>query len=443
MGAQGSQTGAKEDTVALALSSTPQTDLSQFATNLTAQGGGAYETNSARAHLDDERTFMLRYTLAAGPESNKNLLVVHDATPTAVPYGFNLNGSSKLELYINFTVVWTSASALSANDYTFVGAIRANPETTGASDAYITEITVYDHTSGTWAIQESVTHAATVGSDSYTLSVGGRWDGAAWQNGVTNTVEKWRLSSSYHPRTEIAEDWVAARTAYSAGIDDGIVEPLGPLPSSSGIGNDGLFVGRHPVGYAAAHAKATRRRSWSPVVNECYASPVAHSNAYSAAENWYRDAPGSTTYKMSLEWLRWVPIPPGATHIWTRVQVRSYVTTSTAVPLGIRVYAMNRPPDLTHIGGHNAPALQYAWAGEVESRDDTSTGVGEWMIEQGIKLPILSEPIPGWQGTCHLCIAYAVDPAGASGNDANARMQVLAWHAMPYYRWTPAGLNDE
>jgi hypothetical protein len=103
-----------------------------------------------------------------------------------------------------------------------------------------------------------------------------------------------------------------------------------------------------------------------------------------------------------------------------RLQVRSWVTSGLAVPLGLRVYSLNRRPD-DPAGG----PLVVRQVGEVVSRNDTSTGTGGWDIEQLLELAVGSD---GWT---YLCPAFQVDPAGASANDANARAQIRAFHAVP------------
>ena len=61
--------------------------------------------------------------------------------------------------------------------------------------------------------------------------------------------------------------------------------------------------------------------------------------------------------------------------------------------------------------------------------------LGLWGGEEGvrIKLPVWKDPHPvqGFRDTVHLCLAYAIDPAAASANDANARIEVRSWHARP------------
>ena len=143
---------------------------------------------------------------------------------------------------------------------------------------------------------------------------------------------------------------------------------------------------------------------------------------------------------LPLPFLRWIAVPPGATHAFVRVHLRSWVTSGSAVPLGIRCYALNRPPDTTQIGAAPAPPLEYDYRGAVRTVDHGSTGTGEWIDLGLVRLPRFTGPAKGWTETTHLCLAYAWDPAAASVNDVNARAQIFAWHVRPVQVWTPGGL---
>jgi hypothetical protein len=93
---------------------------------------------------------------------------------------------------------------------------------------------------------------------------------------------------------------------------------------------------------------------------------------------------------------------------------------------------MNRPHigAGTKLGNHAIPALKYHFAeSTIEVDHDASNG--EWLDLGLLPLPVQSEVIPGWQNTVTLALAYAIDPEAASGNDANERLIIKAWHARP------------
>jgi len=438
--ARGAQTNAKEDTRILLLTSL-SADLSQYGTNLTASAPGAYELNSARCSLALTREVYARCSFSAA-EADAIVVAHHNAGLSSFSFALGTNGAGRLNAVINGgTAIWTAAAVVPAADLSISWSTRTNPDTTGASDAMVSEIVVYSHTTGEWLTNEQVTHAVAATATTHTLSVGGVWDGAAIVSGPATAPTKIRVSSSFHSSVEVAEDWIAARTAYAGDLDDQIDEPLGPTVAS-GLGSSPQIVGRAQVGYAAAHARATQRRGWSSLVNEAYLDPVTFSNSAVNGrwpDHWRRDAPGSS-YAMPLPFLRWVALPPGSTHAFVRVHVRSWVTSGAAVPLGIRCYAMNRPPDTTQIGAAPAPTLEYAYRGAVLTADHGSGGTGEWLDLGLVRLPRFTGPAKGWTETTHLCLAYAWDPAAASANDANARAQILAWHVRPVQVWTPGGL---
>lgn len=436
--ARGAQAGAKEDTRFLALT-TLTTDLSQYGTNLTATTGGGYETNSARTNNAASWEVYVRCVLTAA-ESDKVLIGVHNVAITSVTFAIRttvggafslLAGAAPADLWVGPTVP--------AGDISIAWSMRPNPDTTGAGNAKISEVVIYDHTAGAYVAIEQFTHAALPAAGTNTFSVGGVWNGAALVKKPATAPTKARYSACHHSSVEFAQDWVAARTAYAGTLDDCPLEPV-PVTKASGIGDSGYFVGRHNVGYAAAHARAIQRRSWSSLTNDVFVD-VDTMLATPGPANWTLPDFGSGTYSLMLPWLRWVSVPSGCTHAWMRVQVKSWVTSGSAVPIGVRGYAFNRPPAIGQIGQKPAPEFASFFRGGTISANHTSTGTGTWIDLGLVALPVFSADVSGWKDTVHLCLAYAIDPASASGNDANARLQINAWHARPVYKWTPGGVG--
>jgi hypothetical protein len=440
MDAQGSQTNAKEDTVFLALSGNLTTDLSQRGTDLTASGSGGYEAPSGRTKLTTSREIYARWT-ATTAEAGVAIVYHGNTAITDYTYAIGTDGSGYLAMNQNMSALWTSSATVGASDYSIAWSTRANPDTTGASDAMISEVVVYDHTGGAIWEYAQFTHAEATTNVSWNFSVGGAYNGAGLSATPTNAPTKVRISTSPHPNVEVFEDWVAARTTYSGSASDGIAEPLGPIPSSSTMGDAGYFAGQHPWAWAAKHAAAVRRRMWSPIVNEVYSDAQPMTQTPSPAQ-WATAAPGVGAYTLMLQYLRWGPVPPGATHIKARVHVVSYVTAGASVPIGVRLYAFNRPPTITQIGAVEAPALDYDFGeATLDTDHGSASATGEWLDLGEIRLPTFAAPIPGWRGTVWLCLAYDIDPAGASANDANARLVIDAKHARPCYRFLPAALD--
>jgi hypothetical protein len=438
--AQGAQANAKEDTRFLALGGALTTDLSQRLTNITASGAGAYEAPSTRSILAGDRTVSVRWTATAA-EVGVVLIVCANAAQTDIVWSIATDGAGKLCAYINASVgVLSTTNAVAAKDYTVSVSQRANPDTTGASDAVISELVLYNHTDGTVDDIVQAAHVVpTTATGPYNLSVGGWWNGLLLTNVPTNAPTEARVSSSYHPPAEVFEDWVGARTAYAGTAADGPVEPIGPRPSSSGLGDESQFAGRANFAYPAALALAVRKRSWSPAVNELLNDDAEMPTAQQ--DHWASSPPGDSRYTFDLAWLRWVTVPAEATHVRVRVHVRQWVTAGLAVELGIRCYALNRPHTKAKIGAQDAPSLT-AYYREALSTLDDEFGPGVWLDLGAVALPRFDAQISGWTNTVHLALAYAVDPNETSGNDANARFVIDGWTAVPAVLDIPWAVQD-
>lgn len=289
---------------------------------------------------------------------------------------------------------------------------RANPLTTGASDAVQSWLLVLDDVGGEVARAEFF-HA---------VKTGGRAT-ATWGPFV-GTVTGFSHESRAQSLTEIAIDWgVASPVAPTSDCE--VVLPPMPVDVSSTLGDENELYGPAPA-WAALHADHARRRTWSPLANVVYRTRPEIEENTAASNGWYRLAPGDDAYYMGLAWIAMAPVPPGCTHAYVRLHVQSWVTSGAAVPIGLRLYSLSQPPD--------QPA-ELAWSqiGEVVTRDDTASGDGQWDIEAVVRLSI------GTDGWTYLCPAYAFDPLGASANDANAIITINALHVVPCYSETAGG----
>lgn len=439
MRARGSQANAKEDTRLLLLGSDIDSDLSQYAADLTTIGAGAYEINSARTALSSAWEIYVRCQLSP-TDTDKVLIANHSADLSAITWALRTSSGGYFTVMINgVDNVWKGPT-VPTGDCSFAWSMRDNPDTTGSSNAKLSTFVVYDHTAGAYLAIEQLAHEAPTASATHTLSVGGAYfaAGPALVNAPANAPSKARVSSTYHGPTEFAEDWIAARTAYAGTLEDVAEEPI-PIPVASGLGDSGQFVGRAQLGHAARLARVMRRRGWSPLVNEVYVDPDTMTSTPAPAQ-WVLPDSGAGTYSLMLQYLRWVPVPLEATHAFVRVQLKSYVAAGAAVPVGVRCYAMNRPSTIGHIGQKPAPAFEHHFREAVITADHTGTD-GEWIDLGLLRLPRFAANIPGWTNTVHLCLAYAIDPGGSSTNDANARLEINAWHVRPVNKWTPGALE--
>jgi hypothetical protein len=426
------QSLAREDTRLLLLGDTV-TDESQYATDLTATGAAGYELTSARAALTGEtgREIYARCTMAA---SEADTIWAASASTDGLTAAWAIGTDNLGRLYCRAggSAIWTGATS-PAGDLSFSWSTRANPDTTGASDALLSEVVIYDHTAGDWVTIEQFTHAVQSAPGGYTLTVGGVWvsGGTGLVRAPSTPVTKARVSNAWHPSTEVAEDWIVERAQHTH-VYDRVTEPLG---AGAELGNQGAWAGQANVGFAAAHANGLRGRMLSPIIRETYPEAPTLSSATwtdTATRNRWMPGPGGATVRLDCTKLRKLNVK-GVRYAHVRVQVQSYVTSGSAVPVELRCYAMNRP----HIGlglnldGHPMPGLKYAFVSSILSIDHGSGGVGQWLDLGALKLPAMDEPIPGWVDTVTLVLGYEIDPAAASANDANARLIIKAWQVLP------------
>lgn len=427
---QGTTTNAKEDTV-IFLDGSATADQSQYGEDLTASGSGGVEAASSRAAITSPREVYVRWT-ATNLEASVVLVRHGNTGGTDETFEIGTTASGRLGAWQNGVQVY-SGPGVGPRDYSIAWSTRPNPLTTGASDAMISEVMVYEHLGGALGDLQQFTHAEATTSVSWALSVGGSWDGAALTGAPVNTPSKVRIGEANHSHIEAAEDWVAARASHTAAVDE-LGEPLGPVSQASGLGSDGMFAGAWPLAYAHAHSRELRRRMWGPMLNEAYSDAQALGSTPTPAQ-WMQAAPNSSAYRFDITKLRWLRAPEGATHAKVRVHVHSWVTSGAAVPVGVRCYVMNRPP-----GADDEP-FDYAFAEQTITVDHGAAGVGEWLDFDLLDLRVYEGDTEGWEGTTFLCLAAAIDPDAASSNDVNARLELRAWWARAIYTFSPPMLE--
>jgi len=173
---------------------------------------------------------------------------------------------------------------------------------------------------------------------------------------------------------------------------------------------------------------------------ECWTLEVTWDNTtHTAKEEAIRFAPGSTTYRMFRGWYHsGLPVHSMCDRIWCRIHLKTWVTSSTSVPLGIRVYSMNKRPGAAgQLALGPEEAFKHSHIEVVTDRDDIA-GSGSY-ITFAADLKIRRGQSGIEKGMTYLAIAYAIDPAGASGNDANARFEIAAFHAIQMKSTDTAG----
>jgi hypothetical protein len=438
MRAQGAQANAKEDTVLLLLASDadPWVDLSQYDTDLT-EDDAPYEDPSVRGAITGATGRELYVRATVEPTDVNGMLLIHadPANSANNTYAILLNGSGDLEFRQGGTLLTTMAVVIAVDSEISVHwSTRANPDTTGASDALISEMIAYNHQAGAYIDIVQVTHAVPTTNVAWALTVCGYWNGVATTLFQTPVI-KARIGKAWHTATEFAEDWVAQRSAPDA--DAQALEDLIPITVASTLGDDGQFVGGPNIAWVAEHNNRKQRALWGPLINDVFTDAEFFGPTNDPVP-WVRLAPGSTQYEMRIDWLRWCPIPAGCTHAYVRIQLVSYVTAGAAVPIRVRMYAMNRPEEMKATKYPGLPKFEYLFeTSALLSVDNTVSGRGQWLEVGLVRLPAFMGNVTGFTDTVHLCLAYAIDPAGTSGNDANERIKIRAIHARPVYAPQP------
>lgn len=398
-------------------------------------GGGIADLAVDRSQYLDNQATGATWTFEAAPASRFNLsnqwcyefdftcdntdtgrLFQYDCATAASDLSLRISAGGIMAIIINNAVAGTTLTlpGISGSDQRFVfqWSAEANTDTTGASDALTHYLCAwnlntgaFDKTRLTTVVRPTQTGAMVV------------WAGTtAGSNPFTGTPHGVRMSGRLHSTTETAHDFVSSLSTPGTMTQ---TEDQG-LPVSSSIGFAGSS---HFHGPAAAWATdATRRmfqRLMSPLWNECMriSTELSQGELDAIDDPWIRGAPGDTAWRMHLSHLRGYPVPPGATHLWARVQLRSYVTSSTAVPLGVRLYSLNRNP--ASVG-----ALTSYYAEEVVDRDDAAVE-GSYVLK--LRLPIARDD----DGFTWLALAFNVDPNDASSNDNRERVRVQAVHVVP------------
>lgn len=442
MDAQGSQTNAKPDTVGLWLADDLVTDLGQYADDLTVSpvgswGGfyGAFRDADTTRQLTGEggREVFVQVDLSATKDKDQVLIALGAwDDPGTATFAIALNSTAQIECIVDgatSTVHTFSVLTSAVQVVSICWSTRANPDTTGASDALISELSIYGHTDAAFEEVPQWTHAiGTIYDPGVSLSIGGYGNAFGWILD-SRQVHAARVGAAWHTNVEFAEDWIAPRTAHGSALPP-VLEPL-VLGETSQIGRESELIGAANIGAVAASANANRLRMLTNLINEVYSDARTLSSTPSPTQRLVT-APGSAAYKIDASTLRWIP-HPGLGLAWVRVHVMSWVTAGAAVPIGVRCYAFNRPP--LGVGpmleGFPTPALELDYVGAVITVDHGSTGIGEWLDLGVLRVPRFTGAAPTWSGTTILALAHAFDPASASANDANARIKIKAWDVRP------------
>lgn len=417
---------SKQDTRFLAQSATGgvmselAVDLGQYFADFTDDTTSISEASSTRCDVTTQWTVLARVSM-----TNAQSGTIFNFANLRL----QVDGSQNLVAWVNGAAVGTFplfGLTAGARDLTVAFTTRPNPGSTGASDAQLGWLYVYNEATG-GSGRHSFTHA------SRTASAGtARWN-AQTAGGVdqfSGALLDVLFSCRCQSFTEIARDWFDATAAQTTGYT--ITRPPLPLDRSALVANEAHIHGP-AAQWAARFADHAKGRHASPLVNTVYEQqPTIDTTTMTGATNrrMFKYAPGSSTYWLALGWFEVAVVPVWANAAWVRLHVRSWVTAGAAVPVGLRVYSMSRKPILPGAVGFQPPEPmeKYHTPTTTITRDDIA-GAGQWDVQASVPLAIGKSGIS--LGKTYICPAFAFDPAGASGNDANARLQFRALHVIP------------
>lgn len=177
------------------------TDDSGLATNMTTGSSSIYEASSTRADLIETRTVDF---LSTFNDTDTGYMWIYSTG------SMRLASGGVVDLYVNGSSVLshTIANLTAATDEDIVisWAMEPNPLTTGASDAYRSELHVWNITLGTYE-SSSATHAQQTSPGAGVAFV---WGARNTSDGspFTGSMYEVRLCSSFHSSTETAACYV-------------------------------------------------------------------------------------------------------------------------------------------------------------------------------------------------------------------------------------------
>lgn len=403
----------KPDTRLRSTSGSLEVDLSQRLTDLTASGSGAYETTSARTAIDSPLSVEIFFTADNG---DTGILVSHgDTGDTAHGYRIEIDGSSNVVVSDTSNTIFSEALpsvAAGSKTYGVMLSVEPNDLTTGASDAYRFELTIYNVDDDEWALHQASSAVLPV-SATHAFAVGGRYNGATLSEAYSGTITELRVGRRFHTSTEFREDWVAQSTP-------GAVSSMLPSPeltadAASTIGDDGNAAGPVYALSTLAH-RMNSTRLLSPLLNMLAVSPPDRWD--DAPLSWYItvDA-GSPAWGARLGQIVRRRIPLGINRVRVRAHFRSWeVEPPFDATNDVRCYSRDMRPGTFALQGQQATSY---YVEAVLSNDHTSTGVGQYYFESDLR--IARDP----EGFSYFFLAW---PQVSAGDN---RHELWAWHIEP------------
>ncbi len=402
------------------------TDRSQRMLNMTAGTNSAYENNTVRFNYSHPRTILVRGTV----DNNDTGDIFRHGTGGNLELLYFSSANTIRVRVANADVLTYSVTGLpapaGADGLVIAWVSQANPDTTGASDAVLSWLMIWNTTDGTFD-KVAFTHV----TKALQASTPGVWGAAdsAGINAFTGTITDVLYENRAMSATEIANDWVTALTPPSSSVEP---ELQGLPPQSATIDAQNFHHGPAAI-WAGDATRRMIRRTLQPLRNLCFRIQGAwDAAALAATDPFIRAAPGVSADRMHLAWLECAPVPDNCNRMWVRVQIRSRTSSGAAVPVRVRVWSFSRPPGVLTLVGDpgNGDPLESYFVGATITRDDDASA-GEYTVLGS--MPIARGTSGVDEGMTYIAMSLAVDPAGASANDAAALIYVKSIHCVPYY----------
>jgi hypothetical protein len=413
---RGDQQYRKSDTQLLVdWNTNPATDLGNLATDLSTGFAVAYELNSARTALTT-REISVRFD---ADNTNAGYLINHGNTADT-SYGFRIqiDGSGNIicEDDTNGEIFNVALPGVSGSTQTFVAqwCTRENALlTSGASDAYRSELWLHNDDAGTFAVYQA-THAIPPVDATEELALGGHYDGAAPSNAYDGSPGWFRVGKRFHSTEEAAIEW--AGVSYTPSNTGQSYVSAHQLPTR--VGTEDQFAGPALLYADIAHTRNAMRNQ-SPLVNDIYRDPVTLTDDILDDVHDGLVLEIETGWQAHLGMARYRPMSPVGNKVTTRVNIQLWDNSSfpgSPDQVEVRVYSANYHP-----AGPKPPNPKIDYVTLTRTTDDGPDGPGDWHEDE----LTINRDADGWTWLWH---AYRVNEGSAS---ANTRYKIWAWIADP------------
>jgi len=335
-------------------------DVSEQRTNITNNTTYCSEANSARTAIDTPRTVCVVVNMTT---ASSGILVHHGSSAAVYGYAIDKSGTN-VRFSENATVRVTLALpglAAGARKMLVHWAQRVD------GSNVVSEVAAYNFTTGAWAFL-SATHASFATTTTHTFTIGATTTGTSAYSLGMSAFYTVAVGRRFHSTTESSIDHVTVPTPPSMPGRRRVANLTGP--SSELPAEDGYFCGPSYL-WALAATRDADSRLITPLVNLMVANP--YSEVVTPTGRYYRNAPGSTVFRLSTRWL-WHAWPGDKVNA-ARCRIHVAVTGFAGVcPIRFRMYSIANLP----MGQPKPPPLLYY--GTTTVTINASTGAaGAWL----------------------------------------------------------------